>query len=96
MADPSLIYVDGDRCVTEHLHTGSRFERGILENKSGNYNLPSLIVRQAAARAGPHSTRGTVWHEITGGEKRNHGTTVTAEQMSTGCRLKNGAEDIKQ
>lgn len=70
MADPSLIDVDCDQCLTEHLHAGSRFERGILENKSGNHNLPSLIVRQAAARAGPHSTRETLWHEITGGGKK--------------------------
>lgn len=50
-----------------NLWAGSLFQRGIQRNISGNSSQPSLIVRQAAARAGPHWTRKTLWHEITGG-----------------------------
>lgn len=57
------------------------------EDISGNRGLPSLIVRQAAARVGPHSTRKTVWHEITGGE--TYGTTG---RLRTGSRC-NGRTD---
>lgn len=65
-------------------------ERGMSEGISGNRGLPSLIVRQAAARAGPHSTRKTVWYEITGGE--TYGTTG---RLRTGSCC-NGRADEKR
>lgn len=51
---------------------------------------PSLIVRQAAARVGPHSTK-TVLHEITGEtDTREDGGPAPAEkavQTKRNCRL---------
>lgn len=102
IAGPILRAFNGDTLATASQNPGLGLERGMLADKSGNKNLPSLIVRQAAARAGPHSTRETVWHEITGGGKDG-----TTGQPFTGSRSKgrtnsyklwagNGARDTQQ
>lgn len=86
VAGPILRASHGDTLATASQDPGLGLERGMLADKSGNKNLPSLIVPQAAARAGPHSTRETVWHEITGG-----GEDGTTGQALTGSRSKGRA-----